>query len=126
MSQVPVQPLLPQHCDERGQKRDQKARVQQASSNDDLARRVLLGGRNGGGFVWDGGVVEGEKDCTEESRRLRVGIRLKLRIDINDKRGADCREQARLRDQVRRLRRVYSSGHTNIKVVLRSSSYFLT
>ena len=48
MARVPVQPLLPQHCNKRGQKRDQKARVQQASSDNDLARRVLLGGRNGG------------------------------------------------------------------------------
>ena len=66
MPQVSVQPLLPQHGDESGQQRHQKACVQQTSDGDDLAGRVLLNGWNCGGFIWDRGVIEGEKNGTEE------------------------------------------------------------
>ena len=83
--QVSVEPLLPQHRDECGQKGDQKTRKQETGSDDDLAGRVLLDGRNGGGFVWDCGVIEGEKDGLEESCRSIVGIWLKLFIDVDDK-----------------------------------------
>jgi hypothetical protein len=57
---------------------------------------MLLNRRNCGRFVWDRGVVEGEEDRTEEGCRLVTGIGLKFRIDIDDERGADCREEAGL------------------------------
>jgi hypothetical protein len=51
---------------------------------------------NGERFIRDRRMVEGKEDRTEEGCRLVVGIRLKLRIDIDDERRADCREQAGL------------------------------
>ena len=56
--------------------------------------------RNDWGFVWDRGLVEGEKDGPEEGHRLVAGIWLKLRMDIYNEGGADGGEQARLCDQV--------------------------
>ena len=78
MSQVPVQPLLPQHRNECGQKRGQKAHVQEAGGSDDVAGGVLLDGRNNSSFVWDGGVVEGKEDSAKKSCGLSAGIWLKL------------------------------------------------
>ena len=97
MPQVPVEPLFPQRCDECGQQRDQKARIQETIDNDDLPGRVILGG----GTIWDCGMVEGEEDSVEESCRLFVGVWLKLFIDIDDESRANCGEQARLQDWVR-------------------------
>jgi hypothetical protein len=101
--QVPVEPLLAQHRDECGEQRDQETRVHESSDGDDLAGRALLGGWNGGGFVRDGGLVEGEKDCAEEGCRLLVRIGLELRVDVDDEGGTDGGEQTRLREQVRWL-----------------------
>ena len=82
--QVPVQPLLPQHRDECGQQRDQQTGIQETSCGDNFAGRGNLGRRNGEGFVWDCGMVEGEEDRKKESRRLAVGIGLKFGINIDD------------------------------------------
>ena len=46
---------------------------------------VLLDGRNHGCFIWDCGVIEGEKDGTEEGCRLIVGVLLKIFINVDDK-----------------------------------------
>jgi hypothetical protein len=64
--QVPVQPLFPQHRDECSKQRDQEACVHKPSDGDDLAGRILLGGRNGGGYTRDSGLVEGEKNGAKE------------------------------------------------------------
>ena len=74
MSQVPVEPLFAQHRDERGEQRDQKARVHQSSDGDDLAGGTLLDEWNGGGFVRDSRLIEGEEDCAEESCGLLVRV----------------------------------------------------
>jgi hypothetical protein len=71
-------------------------------------------------------MVEGDEDCTEEGCRLITGIWLELRVDVDDESRADCREQTGLENPVRRLKGVNREKHTKIKVVLRSSSYFLT
>ena len=105
MSQIPVQPLLPQHCDECRQQRDQETRVHQARRRDDLARWASLNGRNGGGLAGNGGLVEREEDGPEERRGLFVGIGLEIRVDVDDKGRADGREQAGLREQMRWLTR---------------------
>jgi hypothetical protein len=57
---------------------------------------MLLNRWNNERFVWDPGMVEGEEDHTEEGCRLAVGIGLKLPVDVDDERGADCGEQAGL------------------------------
>ena len=98
---VSVQPLLPQHCDERREQRYQQAGVHETRDGDDLAGRVLLNGQNGGGFVWDCGLVEGEEDGAEEGHGLVVGVGLEFGMDVDDEGRADGREQTRLRDQVR-------------------------
>ena len=46
-------------------------------------------------------MVESEEDGTEEGGGLFVGIGLEIRMDVDDEGGADCREQAGLRKQVR-------------------------
>ena len=96
IAQVTVQPLLAQHGDERGEQGDHKARVHQTSDSDDLAPWISLGGWDGRGLTGDGGLIEGEEDRAEEGGRLLVGIGLEVRMDIDDKRGADGREQTRL------------------------------
>lgn len=103
MAQVSVQPLLSQHRDKGGEKRDQKARIQKGGGGDDLAGGTPLDGWNDSGFARDCGVVKSEEDCAKQSRRLIVGIGLKLWIDVDDESGTNRREQSRLRDQVRQL-----------------------
>ena len=46
-------------------------------------------------------MVESEEDCTEEGGGLLVGIGLEIRMDVDDKGGADCREQAGLEERMR-------------------------
>ena len=105
MPQVPVQPLLPQHRDECSQQRDQETRVYKAGRGDDLARWVSANGWNGGSLAGNGGLVEGEEDCTEEGDGLLVGIRLEVRMNIDGKGGADGRKQTSLREWMRLLAR---------------------
>ena len=52
--------------------------------------------RNGGSLARNGGLVESEKDSTEEGDGLFIGIRLELRLDIDGKGRADCRKQTSL------------------------------
>ena len=51
-----------------------------------------MGGRDGGGFGWEGGLIEGEKDCAKERRRLLVRIGFELRLNVDDERRADSRK----------------------------------
>jgi len=74
--QVPVEPLLAQHRGECGEQRDQETCVHESSNSYNFAGRVFLGGWDGGGFIWDSGLVEGEEDGTEKSCRLLVWIGL--------------------------------------------------
>jgi hypothetical protein len=78
--------------------------------------------------VCDCGLVEGKEDRTEENCRLVIGVGLEIRVNVDDEGRADCREQTRLRGRVKLLtvHRLHNKQRTNIKVVLRSSSYFLT
>jgi len=95
--QVPIEPLLAQHCGECGKKRDQETRVHESSDGDDLAGRALLDRWDSGGFVWDGRLVEGEKDRAEEDCGLLVRIGLETRVNVDDEGGTDGGEQTRLR-----------------------------
>jgi len=101
--QVSVEPLLSQHRDECGKKRDQETRVHESSDGDDLTGRALLDGWDGGGFVLDGRLIEGEKDRAEEDCRLFVWIGLETRVDVDDEGGTDGGEQTRLQERVRLL-----------------------
>ena len=94
--QVPVEPLFAQHRDECSEKRDQQTRVHEPSNGDDLAGRTPLDGWYDGGFIRDGGLVEGEKDCTEDGCGLLVWIGLEPRVDVDDEGGTDSGEQTRL------------------------------
>jgi hypothetical protein len=100
MPQVSIQPLLSQHRNERGEKRNQKTREQESGGGDNLARWVFWGSWDGGDFVWDCGTVEGEEDGTEEGHCLVVGVGLELRIDVDDESRANGGEQTRLREQI--------------------------
>ena len=71
-------------------------------------------------------MIESEEDCTKQYGRLVDGIGLELGVHIVDESRTDGGEQTRLRDQVRGSVRTDCKRRTNIKVVLRSSSYFLT
>ena len=88
--------------------------------------RVFLERRGGGVFARDDGLVESEEDGTEERGGLLVRVGLQLRLDIEDECRADGREQTSLRGRVRWAARANSKQPTKIRVVLRSSSYFLT
>ena len=91
--QESVQLLLSQHCEECCEQRGQQTGTQETRDGDDLAGRDLLNGRNGRGFAWDWGLVEGEEDGAEECHRLVVGGGLELGTDVDDEGRADCREQ---------------------------------
>ena len=82
--QVSVEPLLPQHRDECGKQQDHQARVHEGGDRDDLGGRIFLGGWNDGGLAWNGRLIEGEEDCTEESRESFIGIGLEARVNVND------------------------------------------
>jgi len=123
--QVPVEPLLSQHRGKCGKQRDKETHVHESSDSDDLAGRALLDGWDGGGFVLDGRLVEGEKDRAEEGCRLLVRIGLETRVDVGDEGGTNGGEQTRLQEQVRRLTEVNNAQLTKTRIVLRSLSYFL-
>ena len=99
--QVSVEPLLPQHRDECGKQRDHQTSVHESGDRDDLGGRIFLGGWNGGGLIRDGGLIEGEENCAEESRGLLVRIGLEARVDIDDEGGTDGGEKTRLQRLVR-------------------------
>ena len=77
VSQVSVEPLLPQHRDECGKQRDHQARVHESGDRDDLGGRIFLGGWSGGSLARDGGLIEGE-DCTKDSSGLIIWIGLEI------------------------------------------------
>ena len=101
--QVLVQPLFPQHGDECGQQGDQKARVHEIGSGDDLARWIFLNRWNDGGLAGDSGLIESEKDGAEEGHGLVVLVRvgLEVRLDVDNGSRTDGGEQTRLRARVR-------------------------
>ena len=70
-------------------------------------------------------MIEGEEDSTEEGGSLIGGIWLELFVDIDDKSRANGGEQTRLQDEVRLLAKVHGKLRTNMRVVSRSSLYFL-
>jgi len=92
IAQVSVQPLLPQHRDERREHGDYQTRVHETGDGDGLALRGLLDGWNGGGLTGNGGLIEGEEDGTEDGSGLFIWIGLEVRMDVDDKRRADGRE----------------------------------
>ena len=96
IAQVSIQPLLPQHGDECGEKGDQKTCIHEAGDSDDLARWISLNRWDSRSLIGDGGLIESEEDGTEEGSGLLVGIGLEVQMDIDDKRRADGREQTRL------------------------------
>ena len=71
-------------------------------------------------------MIEGEEDSTEEGCSLIAGIWLKLFVDIDDESRANGREQTRLYDEVRSFTGAHDKRRTNMRVVSRSSLYFLT
>jgi len=82
--QVPVEPLLSQHGDERGEHGDRETRVHETGDRDNLARWGFLGGRDHGGLAWNGRLIESKEDGTEEGCRLLVRVGLELRMDVDD------------------------------------------
>ena len=100
--------------------------MHETGGGDNLALWISLNGWNGGGLTRDSGLIESEADGAEKGGGLLVGIGLEIRIDITDESRADGREQTCLQEQMRYLTRADGEGPTNIKVVLRSSSYFVT
>ena len=84
--QVSVQPSLSHECCDQ---RDQQTGVHETYDGDDVGERILLNWQNGGRFVWDCGLVEGEEDGAEEGWGL---VRLEFGMDVDDKSRADSRE----------------------------------
>ena len=76
--QVPIQPLLSQHGDERGEQGDQKTCIHKTGDSDDLARWIVLNRWNGGGLAGDGGLIESEENCAKEGGGLLVWIGLEV------------------------------------------------
>ena len=72
---------------------------------------------------------EGTYKCSggpgTEGSRLLAGIRLGVRMDVNDKHGADGRERTCLLEQVSYLTRGNDEQRMNIRAALRSSLCFL-
>ena len=96
MSQVPVQPLLPQHRNKCSEQRDQETCIHESCGGNDFVGWIFLDRRNCGGVIWDSRMVEGEEDGVEEGCRPVIGIGLELGLDVDDKGRADCGEQTRL------------------------------
>ena len=94
MSEGPVQPLLAQHCDKRGQQRHQKACVQEIRGRDNLCRGAIPRWRTRRDFVWSNGSVEVE----ENGPKVGIGeVWLELGLDVDDEGGADGGEQTGLK-----------------------------
>ena len=62
---------------------------------DDRGRRTVPLWESGN-IVSEGGVIDLVDEDAKEGGSLVVGIRLKLRVDLNDKRGSHCGEYAGL------------------------------
>jgi hypothetical protein len=95
--EVPVQPLLPQHCNECGQQGHQQTRIYKDRGRDDLRGGTIPRLGSGGVFVGNDGPVESEEDCAKVGLRPFTGIWLKLRLNVYDESRASRREQAGLR-----------------------------
>ena len=81
--------------------------------------------------LWEGGNLVSERSIVdlvnqdpEEGGRLFAGIILKLRVDFNDERRCDGREQTGLEPRISTGRSELDAELTKIKVVFKSSSYF--
>ena len=77
-SNIPVELLFSQHCNESGEQRDQQTRIHKTSCYDDRAGGGPLGSRDGGVFAWNGGLVEGEENSTKKNCRLLIGVRCEV------------------------------------------------
>ena len=101
--------MLAQHGDECGEHGDCETRIHETGDRENLARRAFLDRWNDGGLTGDGGVIEREEDNSEEGRRLFVRVGLEVRMDVDDKGGADSGGQTGLQEQVRWSRRAVVS-----------------
>ena len=77
-----------------------------------------------GSVVAKGGVVDLVDQDPEESGGFVVRVRLKLRIDLDDKCGGYSGEQTGLRPSLARVSQNFLITLTKISVVFKSSSYF--
>ena len=92
---VSVQPLFPEHREERSEERSGEAGIQHRLNVDDSAWRAgpLWDCRN---VVAENSVVHLVDEDTEESGGLFVGVRLELGVDFDDEGGSDGRKQTSL------------------------------
>ena len=100
---VPIQPLLSEHRNESGKEGGSETGVQDTLHLDDGSRRARPQ-RQGRGVTTEGGVVDLVDQDAEEGGSLFVGIRLKLRLDLNDERRCHGRKQTGLPTMSVRIR----------------------
>ena len=100
--QVSVQPLVLRHGDECGKQGDHRTHVHETGDDDNLARRSLLNRWNCGGFTGDGRLIE-SGGWHGGGRRIDRPDLVEVRVDVDDERRANSREQTRLWGQVRCL-----------------------
>ena len=92
---VTVCPLLPHDYNERDEERRHETRVHERSSGDDPTKRVFLYRWNGGNFILDCGLIEGEEDYAKGVRRLLICVWFEFRVDSGDELMAEDRPAQR-------------------------------
>ena len=91
------QPLLAQHRNERGQKRNQQTCIREIRDRDNLLRGASPHRRGSGVFARRNGWVEAKKDGSEVGSGPFAVVWLELRLDGDGEGGADCGKQTSLR-----------------------------
>ena len=92
---VTIQPLLAKHREEGGEQGDDETGEENCLDINHRAWRTRPL-RERGGVVSEGGVVDLVDEDFEEGGGPVTGVRSKLRVDLDDERGSDCRKQTSL------------------------------
>ena len=97
MLEVSVYPLFTQHCDKCSQQRHEQTCVEEIRSCDDLCGGTIPRWGKSRVLVGSNGFVETEENRTEIGFGPFAGAWLELGLDVDDKGGADRREQTGLK-----------------------------
>ena len=90
-----IQPLLAEHCQERGKQGGGKTGEEDSLDLDNgVGRACPL--RKGGRVISEGGVVDLEDENPEESSGLIIGVRPELGVDLDDEGRSHSGEQTSL------------------------------
>jgi len=123
---VSVQPLLAEHCEERGEERSREAGIQDGLDLDSCVWGTGPSWWESGNIIAESGAVYLVDQDAEEGGRLFVWVWPDLGVDLDDEGGGHRGEQTGLlSDRYVSFEQSAAERLTKINVVFKSSSYLL-